>query len=178
VTRFWRALLSVEAVLREFRARFPGKTPPVQLWWGSFDLALTLYTGKPVTPPEGADTITRIGGDAEQFCAGFWPGDYRLHHPAFFAYLYPKPDDVEDARWWNPDLGELILPTTTCAQATTRDTPCSSSSNTRSTGSGPVTDLRVPRSARLPATMERLWSPAGATSGNQSQMGLARKRLK
>ena len=110
VTRFWRALLSVEAVLRAFRARFPGKAPPVQLWWGSFDLAMTLYTGRPVTPPEGADTITRLGGDAEQFCAGFWPGDHRLEQAAFFAYLYPKPDGVEDARWWNDDLGELVRP--------------------------------------------------------------------
>ncbi len=109
VTRYWRALLAVEAVLREHRARFRGKAPPVQLWWGSLDLTMSLYTGRAVTPPPGADVITRVGGDEEQFCGGFWPGDARMPHAAFFAYLYPKPDGLERARWWNGELGEFIL---------------------------------------------------------------------
>jgi hypothetical protein len=110
VTRFWRVLLAVEAVLREHRARFRGKAPPVQLWWGSLDLTTTRFSGRPVTPPADADVITRVGGDEEQFCGGFWPGDVRLPYPAFFAYLYPKPDGIEAARWWNDELGEFILP--------------------------------------------------------------------
>jgi hypothetical protein len=109
VTRFWRALLDVEAVLRERRARFRGKTPPVQLWWGSLDLSMSLYTGRALTPPPDADVITRIGGDAEQFCGGFWPGDARTPHPAFFAYMYPKPDGVEGARHWSDEHGEFVL---------------------------------------------------------------------
>jgi len=110
VTRYWRTLLGIEAVLREFRARFRGKTPPVQLWWGSLDLAMALYTGRPVETPPDADAITRLGGDESYFCAGFWPGDHRLPEPAFFAYMYPKPDGVERAPWWHDQLGEFVLP--------------------------------------------------------------------
>jgi Family of unknown function (DUF5996) len=110
VTRFWRALLGIEAVLREFRARFRGKTPPVELWWGSLDLTASLYSGRPVETPPDADVIMRLGGDAEYFCAGFWPGDHRLPQPAFFAYMYPKPDGVEQAPWWHDVLGEFVLP--------------------------------------------------------------------
>ena len=110
VTRYWRALLGIEAVLREFRARFRGKTPPVQLWWGSLDLSMALYTGRPVETPSDADVITRLGGDESYFCAGFWPGDHRLPHPAFFAYMYPKPDGIEQAPWWHDKLGEFVLP--------------------------------------------------------------------
>ena len=110
VTRFWRVLLAVESVLREHRARFHGKAPPVQLWWGSLDLTTTRFSGRSVTPPPGADLITRVGGDEEQFCGGFWPGDERLPQAAFFAYWYPKREGVERSRWWNDVLGELLLP--------------------------------------------------------------------
>jgi hypothetical protein len=110
VTRFWRVLLAVEAVLREHRARFRGKTPPVQLWWGSLDLTTTRFTGKAVAPPAGADAITRVGSDEEQFSGGFWPGDARTPYPAFFAYMYPKPDGIESARLWSVELGEFLLP--------------------------------------------------------------------
>jgi hypothetical protein len=109
VTRFWRALLSVEAVLREFRARFHGKTPPVQLWWGTLDLTASLYTGRPVTPPADAGVIARIGGDEQVFCGGFWAGDDRTPYPAFYAYLYPKPDGAEDVPRWDAERGEYIL---------------------------------------------------------------------
>jgi Family of unknown function (DUF5996) len=110
VTRFWRALLDVEAVLRERRARFRGKTPPVQLWWGSLDLAMSLYAGRAVATPPDADVITRLGGDESYFCGGFWPGNERTPYAAFFAYMYPKPDGIEDARWWDDELGEFVLP--------------------------------------------------------------------
>lgn len=110
VTRFWRVLLDVESVLREHRAHFRGKSPPVQLWWGSLDLTTSRYSGRPVTPPADADVITRIGGDEEMFSAGFWPGDHRAPFPAFFAYMYPKPEGVEKARFWDHELGEFILP--------------------------------------------------------------------
>jgi hypothetical protein len=110
VTRYWRTLLEIEAVLREFRARYRGKTPPVQLWWGTLDLAMSLYTGNDVEPPADAGIIMRLGGDAEVFCSGFWPGDERTPYPAFFAYKYPKPDGVGSGRFWNDALGEYILP--------------------------------------------------------------------
>jgi Family of unknown function (DUF5996) len=110
VTRYHRALLAVEAVLRERRARFNGKAPPVQLWWGTLDLTMSLYTGRALEPPPDANVITRIGGDAEQFCAGFWPGDERTPYPAFFAYMYPQPDGVEEARWWSRERSEFLVP--------------------------------------------------------------------
>lgn len=110
VRTFWRVLLSVEAVLRERRARFRGKSPPVELWWGSLDLAMSLYTGRAVPVDPSADVITRLGGDEEVFCAGFWPGDVRAPYPAFFAYMYPKPDGAEELPRWNEQLGEFILP--------------------------------------------------------------------
>ncbi len=90
--RFWRALVSVDAVMKEHRARFRGKTSPVQFYWGAFDLSYARFSGRPAEPRPDADVITRIGGDAEQSCAGFWPGDKRLTEPAFFAYTYPRPD--------------------------------------------------------------------------------------
>lgn len=114
--RFWRVLVSVDAVMKEHRARFPGKTSPVQLYWGAFDLSYARFSGRPVEPPPDADVITRIGGDAEQACGGFWPGDARLTEPAFFAYTYPRPDGIErteikpEAAYWNPEMGEFLLP--------------------------------------------------------------------
>ena len=114
--RFWRALVSVDAVMKEHRARFRGKTSPVQFFWGTFDLAYSRFSGRPVEVPPDADVITRYGGDAEQACAGFWPGDARLGEPAFFAYTYPSPAGIEqgevkpEAARWNPEMGEFLLP--------------------------------------------------------------------
>ena len=71
--RFWRALVSVDAVMKEHRAQFRGKVSPVQFYWGSFDLSYSRFSGRPVEPPPDADMITRLGGDAEQACGGFWP---------------------------------------------------------------------------------------------------------
>jgi hypothetical protein len=114
--RFWRALVSVDAVMKEHRAQFRGKTSPVQFYWGSFDLAYSRFSGRPVEPPPGAGVITRLGGDAEQACGGFWPGDARLTEPAFFAYTYPSPAGIEqaeiepEAAYWNAEMGEFLLP--------------------------------------------------------------------
>ena len=117
VTRFWRVLLDVEAVLRERRAQFEGKTPPVQLWWGSLDLSMSLYTGHELTPPPDADVIHRIGGTEEVFSAGFSPGDARTPYPAFFAYLYPKPEG--DRRAVEHDIWRVRAPYTRFARAGT-----------------------------------------------------------
>jgi hypothetical protein len=114
--RFWRALVSVDAVMKEHRARFRGKTSPVQFYWGAFDLSYARFSGRPVEPPPDADVITRFGGDAEQACGGFWPGDGRLEEPAFFAYTYPRPEGIEhaqvepEAAYWSTELGEFFLP--------------------------------------------------------------------
>jgi hypothetical protein len=114
--RFWRALVAVDAVMKEHRARFRGKTSPVHFWWGTFDLAYARFSGRPLEPPPGAGVIERYGADAEQASAGFWPGDERLQQPAFFAFTFPKPEGIEeaelqpDAAAWSEEMGEFILP--------------------------------------------------------------------
>jgi hypothetical protein len=114
-SRFFQVLSAVNLVFREHRAGFRGRTTPVQFFWGTFDLALLRYNLRPLTPPPGADVITRYGGDAEAICGGWWPGDERIPYPAFFAYAYPKPDGLENAliepagAAWNP-IGEFVLP--------------------------------------------------------------------
>jgi hypothetical protein len=114
--RFWRVLARVDLVFKEHRGRFRGRTSAVSFWWGTFDLALARYSGRPVTPPAGAGIIRQVGGDAEQICVGFWPGNAQLRQPAFFAYAYPSPAGIEraalrpEAAQWNADLGEFILP--------------------------------------------------------------------
>ena len=116
VHRFWRALSMVDAVFKLHRAQFRGKTSPVSFWWGSFDLSLVRLSGRAVTPPANAGVIERFGGDAEQICCGWWPGDQRHPQAAFFAYGYPPPDGVAaasirpDGAAWDPALGEFILP--------------------------------------------------------------------
>jgi hypothetical protein len=114
--RFFRVLSAADVVLKEHRSGFRGKTPPSQFFWGSFDLVVTRFSGRPADPPPGADTITRYGGDAEQICGGFWPGHPQYPVPAFFAYGYPKPPGIEEASirpddaGWNNGLGEFVFP--------------------------------------------------------------------
>jgi Family of unknown function (DUF5996) len=114
--RFWRVLSMVDVVLKEHRARFRGRTTPVHFFWGSFDLAVTRFSGRPASPPPGAGVIARFAEDAEQICAGWWPGDGRFPDAAFFSYAYPKPDGLEHApippsgAAWNPGVGEFLLP--------------------------------------------------------------------
>ncbi|HKF92133.1 MAG TPA: DUF5996 family protein [Acidimicrobiia bacterium] len=114
--RFFHVLSQADVVLKEHRSRFNGKAPPVEFFWGSFDLVGIRFSGRPATPPPGADTITRYGGDAEQICGGFWPGQDAFPAAAFFAYGYPKPDGIEQASiapegaGWNPDIGEFVFP--------------------------------------------------------------------
>ena len=114
--RFWRLLARIDLVFKEHRGGFSGRASPVSFWWGTFDLALARFSGRRVEPPAGAGIIRRVGGDAEQVCVGFWPGNARLAEPAFFAYAYPRPEGIELAALrpsgaaWNPALGEFILP--------------------------------------------------------------------
>lgn len=114
--RFFHVLSQADVVLKQHRARFLGKTPPAQFFWGSFDLVVTRFSGRPATPPPGAGTIERYGGDAEQISGGFWPGHERFPNAAFFAYGHPKADGIEhasirpDDAGWNDELGEFILP--------------------------------------------------------------------
>jgi Family of unknown function (DUF5996) len=113
--RFFQVLARADLVLKEHRSRFRGRTSPVHFFWGSFDLANTRYSGRPAEPPPGADLIARKSEDAEQICAGFWPGGETFPEPAFYSYTYPKPGGIEEQRIepsnasWEPKLGEFAL---------------------------------------------------------------------
>src|ERR1700694_5027216 len=115
VARFWRILVHADTALREHRAPFRRRPTPVQFFWGGFDLAYPRYSGRPATPPRD-DVITRFGMDAEEICAGFWPGDDRLPEPAFWCYGYPKPAGIErasigpPAAFWSDETGLFVLP--------------------------------------------------------------------
>lgn len=115
VQRFHRALLTIDGVMKEHRAPFRGRASAVHFFWGTFDLAYTRYSGRPATPV-GGDAIMRRSTDAEQVCAGWWPGDDRVPAPTFFAYAFPKPDGVEsaplrpDEARWDDAMGEFLLP--------------------------------------------------------------------
>ena len=115
-TRFFQVLSGIDLVLKDFRARFRGKTSLVNFFWGTFDLALTRYSGRAVEPPANAGIIRRLSGDAEVICVGFWPGNARLPVPAFYGYAYPSPAGLEAERLqpaaahWDPSAGEFILP--------------------------------------------------------------------
>ena len=114
--RFWRLLARIDLVLKEHRGRFRGRSSPVSFWWGTFDLTVAAFSGRAVQPPPDWGIIRRVGGDAEEYSLGFWPGNASLREPAFFAYAYPKPDGIEETAIrptpasWNPALGEFILP--------------------------------------------------------------------
>ena len=94
---FWRALVAIDGVFKQFRTGFLGKVSPVHLFWGSFDLAVTRFSGRPAPLHPGGfpalpDAITREAYSHEVSSAGFWPGGGGLDHAAFYAYAYPTPD--------------------------------------------------------------------------------------
>jgi Family of unknown function (DUF5996) len=114
VTTYFAAATQATLVLAEFRAPFRGRVTPVNAWWGTFDMAVNFFNGKPAEPP-GDDFIFRNGGDAEQISVGWWPGDRNHDRAAFFAFAHPAPANFADAdldpdpAHWDNDLGEFIL---------------------------------------------------------------------
>jgi hypothetical protein len=115
VRRFHRLLATVDGVFEEFRSQFFGRTG-VQFWWGTFDLAVLLFSGRHVTPPEDRGYIMRYDLDAEHLNAGFWPGDDSAPHAIFYAYIHPRPDGCAtapiepDKAGWVEAMGQWILP--------------------------------------------------------------------
>lgn len=95
--RFWRALVSVDSIFKEFRARFIGKSSPVHLFWGSFDLAVTRFSGRRAPERPGADAVTREAYSHEVISAGFWPGTDSVIDAAFYAYAAPEPAGFAEA---------------------------------------------------------------------------------
>jgi hypothetical protein len=115
VRRFWRILMSASTVLREFRGRFTGKSSPVHFFWGSFDLAVTRFSGRRAPAREGADAVTREAYSHEAISAGFWPGGGGVKGPAFYAYAAPEPagfarSPVRPApAFYSSELSEFLL---------------------------------------------------------------------
>ncbi len=115
VHRFWRITSWVDQILKEFRAGFLGKVSPVHFFWGSFDLAVTRFSGRRAPERPGADPITREAYSHEVSSAGFWPGGGDLKGPAFYSYAAPEPSGFADrkirpaAAFYHPQLKEFLL---------------------------------------------------------------------
>jgi hypothetical protein len=129
--RFWRALVQSDRVLKLFRTGFLGKASPVHFFWGSFDLAVTRFSGRraPLHPggvPGLPDRVTREAYSHEVSSAGFWPGSDTFPEAAFYSYAYPEPTGFRDAPMpagarFDTTLGEFILPYSTVQQDTAPD---------------------------------------------------------
>jgi hypothetical protein len=115
VERFWRILHDVTQVLIAARCSFVGKASPVHFFWGSFDLAVTRFSGRPA-PPRDGPAFMREAYSHEVISHGFWPGSAPVMEPAFYAYAAPEPDGLKavrpkpDAAYYHAQLGEFILP--------------------------------------------------------------------
>jgi len=114
VATYFEAATRAALVLAEFRAPFRGRRTPVNAWWGSFDLAVSLFSGQPAEPPSN-DFIMRNSMDAQEVAVGWWPGDANYGKAAFYAYAHPAPDSFSDgkvspaAARWDAGLGQYIL---------------------------------------------------------------------
>jgi hypothetical protein len=114
--RLWRILAQSDRVLKEFRARFIGKVSPVHFFWGSFDLAVTRFSGRRAPDRAGADAINREAYSHEVISHGFWPGSGNIQMPAFYSYTTPEPAGLPQAAispasaFYNPPTGGFILP--------------------------------------------------------------------
>jgi hypothetical protein len=113
--RFWRILVQVDKVFKEFRSPFLGKCSPVHFFWGSFDLAVTRFSGRRAPERAGVDRITREAYSHEVISCGFWPGDETFKTPAFYSYTFPEPPGLRtaalrpSAAWYSPDKGLFLL---------------------------------------------------------------------
>jgi len=115
VEKFWRILLSVDAAFSQFRSRFIGKCSPVHFFWGSFDLAVTRFSGRRAPERPGADAMTREAYSHEVSSVGFWPGSGDVKGAAFYSYMVPEPQEFKEARvrpgaaYYDRQLGEFLL---------------------------------------------------------------------
>lgn len=115
MNRFWHALVSIDEVFQQFRSRFLGKVSPVHFWWGSFDHAVTRFSGRSAPPREGADNITIEAYSHEVISHGFWPGGNGAQ-AAFYSYTAPEPAGLSEtkikpaAAFYSQDMKEFLLP--------------------------------------------------------------------
>jgi uncharacterized protein DUF5996 len=114
VASYLAAATQAALVLAAFRAPYRGRSTPVNAWWGSFDLAVSLFSGLPAEPPSN-DFIMRNAMDSQEVAVGWWPGDPRYGKAAFYAYAHPAPPEFEggtldpEAARWDGELGEYVL---------------------------------------------------------------------
>lgn len=114
VAAYFQEATRAAAVLSAYRAPYRGRSTPVNAWWGSFDLAVSLFSGEPAEPPSD-DFIMRNAMDSQEVAVGWWPGDERYGKPAFYAYAHPAPPGFaeaklsSDAARWDEQLGEYVL---------------------------------------------------------------------
>jgi len=131
--RFWRVLLQTDRVFKEFRSEFCGKCSPVHFFWGSFDLAVTRFSGRrapqhPGGVPHLPDAVTREAYSHEVSSLGFWPGNEAMPDPILYSYAYPEPRGFSEAKvqpsfaTYNPRLKEFVLPYEQMRQAESPDT--------------------------------------------------------
>lgn len=118
--RFWRVLVQSDRVFKQFRSRFCGKCSPVHFFWGSFDLAVTRFSGRPAPPHPGGvphlpDAVTREAYSQEVSSLGFWPGNDTFPMPIYYSYAYPEPPGFSEAKiqpeaaHYDPKLHEFVL---------------------------------------------------------------------
>ncbi len=113
--RFWRILVQSDKVFKAFRSQFTGKSSPVHFFWGSFDLAVTRFSGRRAPERPGADRMTREAYSHEVISCGFWPGNDSFPAPAFYSYTYPEPPGLKTASifpgqaFYSPEFSEFIL---------------------------------------------------------------------
>jgi Family of unknown function (DUF5996) len=113
--KFWRMLVWVDQIFKEFRAGFQGKASPVHFFWGSFDLAVTRFSGRVAPERPGADSVTREAYSHEVSSAGFWPGGGDIKGPAFYSYAAPEPSGFAEQRvrpqgaFYHPQMKEFLL---------------------------------------------------------------------
>jgi hypothetical protein len=112
VERYFLAATRAALVLSEFRAPYRGRSTPVNAWWGSFDLAVGLFSSRSAEPPSDG-FLARNSMDSEEIAAGWWPGDVNYPRPAFYAYVHPAPPGFAELELasgrWDPKLGEYLL---------------------------------------------------------------------
>jgi hypothetical protein len=132
VGRFWRALVQADRVFKAFRSRFVGKCSPVHFFWGSFDLAVTRFSGRRAPPHPGGvpnlpDWVAREAYSHEVSSCGFWPGGEAVPYPVFYSYAYPEPKGFKAASLrpagarYDSSLGEFVLPYDEVRQASSPD---------------------------------------------------------